>query len=37
MLAKGFGGHKKILGRKRQLLVETGGLLVAPRWPGPRK
>ena len=27
--AKGFDGHKKIQGRKRQLLVDTGGLLLA--------
>jgi transposase len=26
---KGFDGHKKIQGRKRQLLVDTGGLLLA--------
>ena len=28
VLAKGFDGHKKIQGRKRQLLVDTGGLLL---------
>ena len=27
--AKSFDGHKKIQGRKRQLLVDTGGLLLA--------
>ena len=27
--AKGFDGHKKIQGHKRQLLVDTGGLLLA--------
>jgi putative transposase len=26
---KGFDGHKKIQGRKRQLVVDTGGLLLA--------
>ena len=29
VLDKGFDGHKKIQGRKRQLLVDTGGLLLA--------
>jgi len=28
---KGFDGHKKIQGRKRQLVVDTGGLLLAAR------
>ena len=30
VLDKGFDGHPKIQGRKRQLLVDTGGLLLAP-------
>ena len=29
VLDKGFDGHKKIQGRKRQLVVDTGGLLLA--------